>query len=108
MIELLNSLIHNPPAIITAIFVAIVAAHVIHVVLKFISQKTQQNSLIITLEIIVVIVISYIALELYLKKPSEKHSSIEPFLMVVLLVVFTLLSSFVYILFKAATREKDE
>jgi hypothetical protein len=107
--QFIDGIIRNPPRIVLAILVAILVAHVLKMTFEFISNRKQPNSLIITLELIVVIVLASLTAHLYFERAmtvTESHGTLtETLLMVILLIFFTLISMVVYIFFRAAIKD---
>ena len=106
-----DGIVRHPPLVLVAILIAILVAHALRMVLDFISKRQQSNSLIISLELIVVVVLGYLVIHLYVERvmdESSTESHYEPFLMTCLLVFFTIVSIFLYVLFKAAIPEHNE
>lgn len=109
--QFLDGIIRHPPLILVAIVIAILAAHALRIALEFISNRKHPNSLIITLEIIVVIVLAYVVIHLYAEKligAEPTKSQYEPFLMACLLVFFTIISTLVYFFFRIAIQARDQ
>lgn len=109
--EFLDKMIREPPWVLVLVLIAILVSHALKIVLEFVRKRRQPNALIISLETIVVIVLSYLALHLYLARHAGGGESTklgnEPLLMTCLLVFFTLLSMLVYLFFKAAVQDQD-
>jgi hypothetical protein len=107
----IDGIIRHPPLVLVAVFVAILCAHVLKLALEFITKRRQKNSLVITLELIVVIVLGYMVIHLYIARSlnpaefSEWYS--EPFWMCFLLIFFTLSSICLYILFRSTIQDQD-
>jgi|GEM_PF-6647345 predicted tellurium resistance membrane protein TerC len=108
--QFLEGIVRNPPLILVAILIAIVAAHVLKLAFEFITKRPQPNSLIITLEIFVVIVLAYVVIHLYSEKLMRSESALnqyEPLMVVCLLIFFTIVSMIVYVFFRIAVQEQD-
>lgn len=107
----LDGVIRRPPLVLVAILIAILGAHVLSIALEFITRRRQKNSLMITLELMIVIVLGYIVIHLYVGRslnPAEfKEWHSEPFWMAFLLIFFTLVSMFLYIFFRAITQNEE-
>ncbi len=105
----LDGMIRHPPFVFVAILIAILVSHALKLAFEFITKRRQPNSLIITLEIMVVVVLAYLAIHLHVEKfVGGTTLQNEPFWMACLLVFFTLVSMFVYVLFKAAIQAQEE
>lgn len=103
-----DEIIKHPPLILVAILIAILAAHALKIVFDFINKRQQSNSLIISLELIVVLVLGYLVIHQYVERvmdESPTKSHYEPFLTACLLVFFTIISMFIYFLFRATIPE---
>lgn len=107
----LDGIIRHPPLVLVAILVAILGAHVLNIALEFITKRRKKNSLIITLELMIVIVLGYMVIHLYVGRslnPSEfQEWHREPFWMAVLLAFFTLGSMFLYIFFRGLMGDQE-
>ncbi len=102
--EFMDRVLREPPWLLALIVVAILLSHFFKIVLEFLTKRPQPNALIKTLETIVVLVLSYLAISShYLGRGLEKSESAkwEPLLMTCLLVVFTHFSIRLYIHYKA-------
>lgn len=108
--QLLEGIVRHPPLILVAILITIIAAHVLKMAFEFITNRPQPNSLIITLEIFVVIVLAYVVIHLYSEKLIGSESSInqyEPLMVLCLLIFFTIVSMIIYLFFRVAVQEQD-
>jgi Ni,Fe-hydrogenase I cytochrome b subunit len=97
--QFLDGIMRHPPAILGFVVVAAIVAHVFKIALEFLTKHKQPRVVIVTLEIILVIVLSYITLHLYLSQdvvPPESAGS-NPFAVLLVLVCFTLLSMVIYL-----------
>ena len=106
-----DGIIRNPPAILFIFVVAALVAHVFKIVLEFLTKRDQPNVVIATLEIILVIVLSYVILHLYLTKdvsqnePSPPHS--DPLVLTYILVTFTIISMIIYFFFQVLSADRE-
>ncbi len=110
--QFLDGIIRHPPFVLIAIVIAILAAHALKIALEFITKRRQRNSLIITLEIMVVIVLGYLAIHLHVEKLVGGIDSTSPqneaFWMACLLVFFSIVSMIVYLIFRAILQEHKQ
>lgn len=98
--EFVDKFLREPPWVIVLILVAILVSHAFKIVWEFFAKRPRSNALFITLETLVVIVLSYLSIHLYLSRYFERTQApnwnYEPLLMTLILVVFTYLSLRLY------------
>lgn len=99
----------QPPGWICAIIVAVIVAHALKLVLEFF-QEHREDSLIQALELLVTLVLAYLALEAYISGHVSEANKVtvpfydQPIALVAILVFFSLLSLILYLAFKRLTR----
>lgn len=98
--------LREPPWIIVLVVIAILISHAFKIVFELFAKRPQSNALFVTLETIVVIVLSYLAIHLYLERQFSKNetATYEPLVMTGLLVVFTCWSLRLYAKYKVRSR----
>jgi hypothetical protein len=107
-----DQLIRHPPLWGVLIVFAILVSHALKDAIRLATDRPRPNALIISLELMVVFVLSYLSIHLYYEKFIGETKSVswheEPLLMVGLLVFFTIVSMVIYVFFKAQTDEEPD
>ncbi len=103
--DFLDGLLRNTPSALALALLALLVSHAFKIILQFFEKRPQSNALVITLETLVVIVLSYLAFHVYLGRHLGSGESpkwaYEPFATTCLLVGFTCWSLRLYTKYKA-------
>jgi hypothetical protein len=93
--------LREPPSWVLLLVVAILASHVLSLVIRFIQGFTGSQSLIVAAELIIILVLVVIAMHEYFMPQREGEESAQvwynhPFSILVLCVSFAIASMFIY------------